>query len=133
MLESLFNKFAGLQTCNFIKRDSNTRFSCENCENCLIYNSAITRSAIKRPTGSTTGTTSIQTDTKSRQTSVTSGQTRTTNEQTNGQRVLRVEKRALRVDKRVVWVITRVLESDQTSFGSNTSDKMGSAIITTLN
>ena len=132
MLESLFNKFAGLQTCNSIKRDSNTRVFLWKLRK-LSYNSAITRSAIKRPTGSTTGTTSIQTDTKSRQTSVTSEQTRTTNEQTNGQRVLRVEKRVLRVDKRVVRVITRVLESDQTSFASNTSDKMGSAIITTLN
>ena len=132
MLESLFNKFAGLQTCNSIKRDSNTRVFLWKLRK-LSYNSAITRSAIKRPTGSTTGTTGRQTDTTSRQKSATSEQTRTTNKQTNGQRVLRVEKRVLRVDKRAVRVITRVLESDQTSFASNTSDKMGSAIITTLN
>ena len=35
MLESLFNRVAGLKACNFIKRDSDTAtqvFSCEYCE-----------------------------------------------------------------------------------------------------
>ena len=63
MLESLFNKFADPKA----------------------YNSAIIRSVIKRPSGSTTGTTSRQADTTSRQTSATREQTRTTTEQTNGQ------------------------------------------------
>ena len=43
------------------------------------------RSVIKRPTDSTTGTTSGQTDTTSGQTNTTSGQTSTTNGQTNEQ------------------------------------------------
>ena len=70
------------------------------------------RSVIKRPTYSTTGTTSGQTDTTSGQTSITSrktnGQTRTTSGKTSTM-------------------------SDQMSFASTTSDKTSPAIIITLN
>ena len=82
-------------------------------------------SVIKRPTDSTTSTTSGQTDTTSGQTDTTSGQTSTTSGQTSttsgktsttsttsGYKVLRVEKRVLRVKKRALRVlreVTRIL------------------------
>ena len=44
MLESLFNKDAGLQACNFIKKETPTQmFSCESCEifkNTFLKNTA---------------------------------------------------------------------------------------------
>ena len=39
VLESLFNRVAGLKVCNFIKRDSDTATQVFSCEYCEIFKS----------------------------------------------------------------------------------------------
>ena len=76
------------------------------------------RSVIKRPTDSTTGTTSGQTSTTNGQTSITSRQTDTTNGPTSCQ------------TSTTSGQVSTI--SDQTSFASTTIDEAVSAIIITV-